>query len=720
MKFLVTGGAGFIGSNYLYYVVEKYPEDTFYCLDALTYAGNYSSIAELEKYPNYHFIKGDIRDRAFIDSLFDAERFDVVVNFAAESHVDNSIKNPSIFVETNVLGVVNLLDASKKYHVKRFHQVSTDEVYGDLAFDKPDTFFTETTPLHASSPYSASKASADLEVMAYARTFKLPVTISRCSNNYGPYQFPEKLIPVVIEKALHDEPVPVYGQGLNIRDWIYVKDHCIGVDEVVRHGRVGEVYNLGGRSERRNIDVVKGILKCLGKPESLITYVDDRPGHDLRYAIDCSKAEKELGWKQTHVFEEGLKETVDWYLAHRDWLENIKNGNYRESYKPQKIAIIGANEFQNKLIVKARAKGYETHVFAWASGDIGEKTADHFYPISITEKDEILAKCREIGVSGVCSIASDLASITVNYVSEKLGLCSNPMSITDWCTNKYLMRQKLQESGIPVPGFVKICSDEDVAKVDQLKYPLIVKPTDRSGSRGITKLTSKKGLTAAIAAARKESFEHCAIVEEFIEGEEYSCECISQNGEHHFLAITKKYTTGAPHFIETGHLEPAPLDKKTEQKIVRTLFKAFDALGIKNGASHPEFKIQPNGEIGIIEIGARMGGDCIGSDLVRISTGYDFVGGVIDVATGKTLGDVEAQKTAKNFALVKFLFNEADIKKVEAASKKYADAVFYTSEINRDIKEVTDSSTRLGFVIFSTNSTKVINALKKDLFDEKR
>lgn len=331
MKYLVTGGAGFIGCNYLHYVVEKYPEDTFYCLDSLTYAGNYFSIQDLEAYDNYHFIKADIRNKDLIDALFDAERFDVVINFAAESHVDNSIKNPNIFVETNVLGVLNLMNASRKYHIKRFHQVSTDEVYGDLSLDAPDTFFTEETPLHASSPYSASKASADLEVMAYARTYGLPVTISRCSNNFGPYQFPEKLFPVVIEKALHDEPIPVYGKGLNIRDWIYVKDYCVGVDEVVRHGKVGEIYNLGGHSERHNIDVVKEILKCLGKPESLISYVEDRPGHDLRYAIDCSKAKRELGWEPSHVFEEALKETVDWYLAHRDWLDNINNGNYRES-----------------------------------------------------------------------------------------------------------------------------------------------------------------------------------------------------------------------------------------------------------------------------------------------------------------------------------------------------------------------------------------------------
>ncbi len=716
MKFLVTGGAGFIGSNYLYYVVEKYPEDTFYCLDSLTYAGNYSSIVDLEKYPNYHFVKGDIRDKDFIDSLFDSERFDVVVNFAAESHVDNSIKNPNIFAETNIIGTVNLLNAAKKYRVKRYHQVSTDEVYGDLSLDAPDTFFTEETPLHASSPYSASKASADLEVMAYARTFKLPVTISRCSNNYGPYQFPEKLIPVVIEKALNNEPIPVYGKGLNIRDWIYVKDHCIGVDMVVRKGKEGEVYNLGGRSERHNIDVVKSILKHLGKPESLITYVTDRPGHDLRYAIDCSKAEKELGWKQSHIFEDGLKKTIDWYLTHRNWSENIKNGSYRNAYQPKKVAIIGANDFQNKLIAKARAKGYEAHVFAWQDGSIGERTANYFYPISIVEKDAICKKCKEIGICGICSIASDLASITVNYVADKLSLPGNPIEISDWCTNKYLMRQKLKDSKVAVPNFVKVCSEDDYNKANELRMPFIIKPTDRSGSRGIYKIENKKDIKTALDAARAESFEHAAIAEEYIEGEEYSCECISQNGKHQFLAITKKFTTGAPHFIETGHAEPAELTDEQQKEVVNDIFKALDALSIKNGASHSEFKIQPNGKVGIIEIGARMGGDCIGSDLVRISTGYDFVGAVLDVATGNKIAQKAEEKA---FALVKFIFNQDDIKAIKAATEKYQNCVYYTSKISETEGEVTDSSSRLGFIIFKASSKEQLSDIRKDLFNAK-
>ena len=333
MKVFVTGGAGFIATNFMYYMVNKYPEYDFVNLDALTYAGNYNNIKDLEGKPNYKFVKGDITDREFIDKLFEEEKFDWVVNFAAESHVDNSIKNPGIFLTTNILGTQVLMDASRKYGIKRYHQVSTDEVYGDLPLDRPDLLFTEETPIHTSSPYSSSKAGADLLVGAYYRTYGLPITISRCSNNYGPYQFPEKLIPVVISKALNDEPIPVYGKGENVRDWIHVIDHNIGVDLILHKGKVGEVYNLGGHSERTNLDVVKTILKQLGKPESLITYVTDRPGHDLRYAIDSTKAEKELGWDRTYTFEKGIKETVDWYLNNQEWIEEIKNGNYKNSYK---------------------------------------------------------------------------------------------------------------------------------------------------------------------------------------------------------------------------------------------------------------------------------------------------------------------------------------------------------------------------------------------------
>lgn len=333
MKFLVTGGAGFIGSNYLHYVVNKYPEDNFVCLDALTYAGNYNNIKDLESNSNFKFVKGNICDESFVNELFKNENFDVVINFAAESHVDNSIKNPGIFIETNIQGTRVLLDASRKNNIKRYHQVSTDEVYGDLPLDRKDLLFTEDTPIHTSSPYSSSKAGADLLVMAYYRTFGLPVTISRCSNNYGPYQFPEKLIPVVISKALNNEPIPVYGKGENVRDWIHVKDHNIGVDLIVRNGRVGEVYNLGGHSEKTNLEVVTTILNQMNKPLDLITFVTDRPGHDLRYAIDSSKVEKELNWSRTYNFNDGIKETVDWYLNNQSWIEDIKSGNYKNSYK---------------------------------------------------------------------------------------------------------------------------------------------------------------------------------------------------------------------------------------------------------------------------------------------------------------------------------------------------------------------------------------------------
>ena len=333
MKFLITGGAGFIGSNYCHYVVNKYPEDKFVCLDALTYAGNYNNIKSLEEKDNFKFVHGDITDRDLVDKLFNEEKFDVVINFAAESHVDNSIKNPGIFLTTNIIGTQVLMDASLKYGVKRYHQVSTDEVYGDLPLDRPDLLFTEETPIHTSSPYSSSKAGADLLVGAYHRTFGLPTTISRCSNNYGPYQFPEKLIPVIFSKAIKDEKVPVYGTGENVRDWIHVHDHNVGVDLIVRNGKVGEVYNLGGHSERTNLTVVKTILKQLGKSEDLIEFVQDRKGHDLRYAIDSSKVEKELGWERTYNFEDGIKETIDWYLANQDWVENILSGEYKEAYK---------------------------------------------------------------------------------------------------------------------------------------------------------------------------------------------------------------------------------------------------------------------------------------------------------------------------------------------------------------------------------------------------
>ena len=333
MKYLITGGAGFIASNYLHYVVDKYPEDYFVCLDALTYAGNYNNIKMLEGKPNYKFVHGDITDKELVDKLFAEEKFDVVINFAAESHVDNSIKNPSIFLTTNIIGTQVLMDASLKYGVKRYHQVSTDEVYGDLPLDRPDLLFTEDTPIHTSSPYSSSKAGADLLVGAYYRTFGLPATISRCSNNYGPYQFPEKLIPLMVSKALKGEKLPVYGTGENVRDWIHVHDHNVGVDLIVRNGKVGEVYNLGGHSERTNLTIVKTILEQLGKSEDLITFVEDRKGHDLRYAIDSSKAEKELGWDRTYTFEDGIKETIDWYVNNQEWIDNILSGEYKEAYK---------------------------------------------------------------------------------------------------------------------------------------------------------------------------------------------------------------------------------------------------------------------------------------------------------------------------------------------------------------------------------------------------
>jgi dTDP-glucose 4,6-dehydratase len=328
MKILVTGGAGFIGGNFVHYMVNKYPEDQIVNLDLLTYAGNLETLKPVEGKPNYKFVRGDIADRPFIMDLFEKERFDVVVNFAAESHVDRSITDPGIFVRTNVMGTQVLLDASKEYGVKRYHQVSTDEVYGDLPLDRPDLFFTEETPIHTSSPYSSSKASADLFVLAYYRTFGLPVTVSRCSNNYGPYHFPEKLIPLMISRALADEKLPVYGNGQNVRDWLHVEDHCVAIDLIIRKGRVGEIYNIGGHNERTNLEVVQTILKALNKPESLIQYVSDRPGHDRRYAIDPTKLETELGWKPKYNFDTGIQQTIQWYLDNKEWWQHILSGEY--------------------------------------------------------------------------------------------------------------------------------------------------------------------------------------------------------------------------------------------------------------------------------------------------------------------------------------------------------------------------------------------------------
>ena len=323
MKIIITGGAGFIGGNFVHYMVNKYPNDQFICLDLLTYAGNLATIEQVMDKDNFKFIKGDIADRKLVYEIFESEKPDIIVNFAAESHVDRSIENPEVFLQTNVIGTSVLLDACRKYGITRYHQVSTDEVYGDLPLDRPDLFFTEETPIHTSSPYSASKASADLLVQAYHRTFDVPITISRCSNNYGPYHYPEKLIPLMIKNALEEKSLPVYGKGENVRDWLYVEDHCVAIDLIIRNGKVGEVYNIGGHNEKTNLEVVKIILKELNKPESLITYVADRLGHDLRYAIDPTKMQQQLNWQPTTTFEEGIKKTIKWYLENQKWVKTV-------------------------------------------------------------------------------------------------------------------------------------------------------------------------------------------------------------------------------------------------------------------------------------------------------------------------------------------------------------------------------------------------------------
>lgn len=312
-KMLITGGAGFIGSNFIHYILSKYNDYQVINLDKLTYAANLENLKDIEDNKNYRFIHGDIADQEFIFKLLENEKFDIVINFAAESHVDNSILNPQIFTITNILGTQVLLDACRKYNIKRFHQVSTDEVYGELPLDDKSILFTEKTPLNPSSPYSASKASADMLVKSYYRTYSLPITISRCSNNYGPYQHLEKLIPLMISKAINNDNLPVYGNGLNVRDWLHVYDHCTAIDLIIHEGKIGEIYNIGGNNEKSNIDVVKIILKELGKSEKLIKYVNDRPGHDLRYAIDSTKIKTTLNWKPVYSFEKGILDTIKWY-----------------------------------------------------------------------------------------------------------------------------------------------------------------------------------------------------------------------------------------------------------------------------------------------------------------------------------------------------------------------------------------------------------------------
>lgn len=332
-KIIVTGGAGFIGSKFIYHMLKEHPNYRIICVDCLTYAGNLSTLKNALENPNFSFCKTNICDRKAVYEIFEEEKPDIVVNFAAESHVDRSIDNPEVFLQTNVLGTQVMMDACRKFGTRRYHQVSTDEVYGDLPLDRPDLFFTEETPIHTSSPYSASKASADLLVQAYNRTYDFPATISRCSNNYGSHHFPEKLIPLVIVNCLNDKPLPVYGEGLNVRDWLYVEDHCKAIDLIINNGRIGEVYNIGGNNEMRNIDIVKMIVHALGKSEDLITYVTDRKGHDMRYAIDPTKINNELGWLPETKFVDGIKTTIQWYLDNREWWENIISGEYQNYYK---------------------------------------------------------------------------------------------------------------------------------------------------------------------------------------------------------------------------------------------------------------------------------------------------------------------------------------------------------------------------------------------------
>ena len=345
MNIIVTGGAGFIGSNFIFHMLKKYPDYRIICLDCLTYAGNLSTLAPVMDNPNFRFVKESITDREAVYKLFEEEHPDMVVNFAAESHVDRSIENPEVFLTTNIIGTAVLMDACRKYGIKRYHQVSTDEVYGDLPLDRPDLFFTEETPIHTSSPYSSSKASADLLVLAYHRTYGLPVSISRCSNNYGPYHFPEKLIPLIINNALQGKKLPVYGDGKNVRDWLYVDDHAKAIDMVQENGRLGETYNVGGHNEKQNIEIINIIIDTLLEmlpaddprralvSKDLITYVEDRKGHDRRYAIAPDKIKAEIGWEPETMFKEGIRKTIAWYFEHEDWMKNVTSGDYQKYYE---------------------------------------------------------------------------------------------------------------------------------------------------------------------------------------------------------------------------------------------------------------------------------------------------------------------------------------------------------------------------------------------------
>ena len=365
----------------------------------------------------------------------------------------------------------------------------------------------------------------------------------------------------------------------------------------------------------------------------------------------------------------------------------------------KKLAVIGANDFQNQLILKAKELGYETHVFAWRAGAEGEKTADYFYPISITEKEEILEVCRRIRPDGICSIGSDLAVVAVSYVAEHLGLPCNPVSITHQCTNKAAMREAFARAGVPVPRFVRT-GRHDGPDLSGFSFPVIVKPTDRSGSRAITRLETAEGLQEAVDAACEASFEHMAIIEEYLEGDEYSCECISQDGVHHFLAVTKKFTTGAPHFIETGHMEPAGLSAEQEEQVKAAVFAGLDALDIVTGASHSEFKLAADGSIRIIEIGARMGGDCIGSDLVELSTGNDFIRMVIDAACGRPISVRSGAPLRR--AYVRFLLTQEDARTLERDRARTDITICRVSRIDTDLLgHTSDSSTRAGYYIYT-------------------
>ena len=593
---LVTGGAGFIGSNFLFYMMGVYPDYRFVCVDKLTYAGNLSTLKSILDKPNFRFIKADICDREAIYKVFEEEKPNVVVNFAAESHVDRSIENPGIFLETNILGTAVMMDACRKYGIERYHQVSTDEVYGDLPLDRPDLFFTETTPIHTSSPYSSSKASADLLVMAYHRTYGLPITISRCSNNYGPYQFPEKLIPLMIANCLADKDLPVYGEGLNVRDWLYVEDHNKAIDLIIHKGRVGEVYNIGGHNEMANIDIVKLICDALGKPYSLIQHVSDRKGHDMRYAIDPTKIHNELGWLPETKFADGIKKTIQWYRDNKDWWGEIVSGEYQKYYEKmygKRITLYGGN-MQKKLLIlggagphckvveSAKEMGIYTIVADYLPDSPAKKIADESLMNDIYDIDDLVVYGEKNKIDGVLGFCLDPTQKPAQQIASRLGLPVfgdefQVMSLTDKGYFKALCKKADVDT---IPEY----SETDLNAVE---YPCLVKPGESRGSRGITVCRNQKELIEAISFAKSVSNNGACIIEKYMaDNQDLTISYIVKDGEPTLISLGDRYPGREEDNLNrqlTCTIQPSRFADMYLKNVDDKIKRMIKILGIKNG-----------------------------------------------------------------------------------------------------------------------------------------